>query len=201
MNPKAKVSEPERIARLEHDPRGYPIPHVVLRADDGTPFFTINDDRKAWRAFLKGLCPICGERLGKWRWWVGGPQSAFDPNGWYLDLPGHHDCQQFALATCPYLAMPRYLGRDIITHREKLPPEARILLDETQTPGRPPLFVAVASDRLEFSERGGSLPYTRPLRPALAYEYWHEGKQIPAGHAMPILRGIFGPEWEVPPCQ
>ena len=43
---KTAIAEPERIARLPHDGRGYPIPWNVLRGTDGHPFFIVNDDRK-----------------------------------------------------------------------------------------------------------------------------------------------------------
>ena len=123
------METPDRVAKLPKDHRGYPIPWNVMRGEDGTAFFTVNDDRKAHRALREELCPICGERLGRWRWFVGGPRSAFDPHGWYLDLPGHRECMHFALATCPYLAAPKYLGRVDVIHPEKLPPLARILVD------------------------------------------------------------------------
>jgi hypothetical protein len=193
---------PERIARLDTDARGYPIPWNVLRAKDGTPFFTVNDDRKAWRALREGLCPICGGKLGNWKWFTGGPKSAFDEHGWYLDLPGHHECIQFALATCPYLAAPRYLGRIDVADPSKLPTEAKILLDETILTERPEVFVAVAAGKVEAQRRplwfGELQPYVRPSRPFLGYEFWRHGKQIALDEALPVLRGIFGAEWEPP---
>lgn len=198
---------PERIARLDTDERGYPIPWNVLRAEDGTPFFTVNDDRKSWQALRQHLCPICGGPLGRWNWFAGGPRSAFEEHGWYLDLPGHHECIQFALATCPYLAAPKYLGRIDVVHAEKLPPEARLLLDETIITERPEIFVAVASGRVESLQRytgdkpgllAGIQPYVRPSRPAMAYEFWRHGKQITLEEALPVLQGIFGADWELP---
>lgn len=188
---------PERIAKLPKDKRGYPVPWNVLCAEDGTPFFTVNDDRKHWKALRMALCPICGESLGRWKWWVGGPRSAFDPNGWYMDLPGHMECMQFSLATCPYLALPKYLGRIDVPDSSKLPPI--VLVDITQIPERPPLFVAVAGDKLEV--RGGEgpmLPYTRPQHPVLGYEFWRQGKCITDEEAMPLLRDIFGRDWVLP---
>lgn len=183
--------EPPRIARLPHDQRGYPIPWNVLRNDSGEPFFTVNDDRRAWRALREELCPICGERLGKWRWFVGGPRSAFDPHGWYLDLPGHHECQQFALTVCPYLAAPKYLGRIDVAQPAKLPPEARIFLDETQISDRPEVFVATASDKVEVLKREEFLqPYVRPAKPLLAYEFWRHGKKISWEEARPFLSAL-----------
>jgi hypothetical protein len=189
---------PDRIARRPRDKRGYPIPWNVLRADDGTAFFTINDDRRSADALREQRCPLCGERLGKWKWWVGGPRSAFDLHGWFLDLPGHYECMKFALETCPYLAAPKYLGRIDVVNPAKLPAEAHVLLDETQIPERPEVFVAIASDQYEFSERGPLFPYTRPARPVLAVAFWRHGKRIHESEALPILRGIFGAEWKVP---
>ncbi|HEY1897030.1 MAG TPA: hypothetical protein VGG62_12185 [Terracidiphilus sp.] len=189
---------PDRIARLPRDRRGFPIPWNVLRADDGTPFFTVNDDRKAWTAIKESLCPICGERLGKWRWFIGGPRSAFDPAGYYLDLPTHRECAEFALAICPYLALPKYLGRIDVVNPEKLPPEAKVLLDETMITERPEIFVAVTSERVELLDREQLPPYLKPLQPFSDWTFWRHGQQIPAHRAMPVLRGIFGAEWEFP---
>jgi len=190
---------PPRIARLPRDPRDLPIPWNVLRGDAGEAFFTVNDDRLAWRALREQLCPLCGERLGKWRWFVGGPRSAFHEHGWYLDLPGHKECMTFALQSCPYLALPRYMGRIDVVRPEKLPPEARILLNETVIADRPEVFVAVGADRIEAQGgRLGVVPYLRPLRPALAYEYWRHGKQLTEAEAMPYLRAAMGEEWTVP---
>ena len=71
---------PARIARLPRDRRGYPIPCETCCAN-GTALFTVNDDRRRWAAIRQGLCPICGEVPGKWKWFVVGPRSAFDEHG------------------------------------------------------------------------------------------------------------------------
>jgi hypothetical protein len=170
----------------------------VLRNDDGEPFFVCNDDTKHWKALRLVLCPICGERLGRWQWFVGGPGSAFDPNGWYIDLPMHHECVTFALQYCPYLSAPRYLREVGITNPEKLPPQAKILIDETVDPQRPALFVAVATSKIHLKDNGILLPYVRPVRPALAYEFWLHGKRLELHEALPILRDVFGADWSLP---
>lgn len=190
---------PPRIAQLPKDSRGYPIPWNVLRGVDDAPLFTVNDDRRHWLALRQGLCPICGERLGRWIWFVGGPRSAFDEHGWYLDLPGHQECMTFALATCPYLALPRYMGRIDVADASKLPQEARILIDETMIADRPELFVAVASHGAEIQDRGLLFPYTRPVRPAFGYQYWRHGRRLSEAEALPLLRDVMGAEWNVPP--
>jgi hypothetical protein len=67
------IPMPPRIEKLPRDERGYPIPWNVLRDVDGKPIFTANDSAKHMRAIYEALCPICGERTGKWKWFVGGP--------------------------------------------------------------------------------------------------------------------------------
>ena len=188
---------PERISRLSKDKRGYPIPWNVLRAEDGTPFFTVNDDVKTWTAIRRDLCPICGERLGRWRWFVGGILSAFDENGWYLDLPGHRECIAYALATCPYLAAPKYLGRIDVVNPVKLPPEAQILLDETLITERPEIFVAAPCDVVEVTDRFPLTPYMRPARPWLVKDecsYWRHGQQISREDAQPYIEAALAKE-------
>jgi hypothetical protein len=191
---------PERIARLPRDPRGYPIPWNVLRNESGDTFFTVNDDRRSWKALRERLCAVCGEALGRWRWLVGGPRSAFDPGGCYFDLPGHRECMEFALQTCPYLALPKYLGRVDVTRKDKLPSDARVLIDETVIPERPEFFVAVGCTQIEILDRSPLLPYLKP-RELLDWTFWRHGQQIPEHRAMPILRGIFGADWSLPERQ
>jgi len=192
-------SIPPRIARLPKDKRGYPIPWNVLRGVDDTPIFTVNDQDKHMQALRSNLCPICGERLGKWRWFVGGIRSAFDPNGAYYDLPGHHECETFALQICPYLALPVYLGRIDVPDPAKLPP-GMVTTNITMIPERPDVFVSVASDGLEIiglNDNAGT-PVIRPRKPYLAYEFWLHGAEITALQALPILRKTLGEEFELP---
>lgn len=194
---------PERIARLDRDQRGYPIPWNVLRGDDGTPHFTVNDDRKHYRALREELCPLCGERLGRWKHFIGGPQSAFHAHGAYMDLPTHHDCGRFALATCPYLAAPNFFRELGVTKPDKLPPEARILVDHTIDNNRPGVFVMVAATKVAIiRNEPPALPYVKPMAVA-GYEFWRHGKEITQAEALPFLRAIFGEEWKVPaaPCE
>lgn len=189
-------------ARLQHRPldaRGYPIPWNVLRGVNDAPIFTVNDDRRHYQALRQGLCPICGERLGQWKWFIGGPRSAFDPHGWYQDLPAHRDCALYALVTCPYLAAPKYLGRVDVPDPAKLPPLARVLLDPTMIPERPALFVAVASAQVEVQDNGRvKLPYVRPTRPARAYQFWQHGRELEIAEALPLLRSALGVDWQLP---
>ncbi len=159
----------------------------------------MNDDRKAYHALLRDLCPICGERLGRWKWFVGGLQSAFHPAGCYLDLPGHRDCIEYALQVCPYLAIPKYLRHaDAIAHPEKLPVGHEILLDETVIPERPEVMVAVCARRIELIDRGLLQPCLKPERPFDDWTYWRHGKQIDEAEALPYLRAALGADWTPP---
>jgi hypothetical protein len=131
------------LTTLPRDRRGYIIPWAVYRDSHGEPQFTINDHRKRAFVLKRDLCPICGTKLLRGRWFVGGPQSAFHDQGCYIDPPMHRECAIYSLECCPYLASPRYSKRiDAI----KLPHDdpARLLIIDPQSvdPVRPVYFVA-----------------------------------------------------------
>ena len=197
---KTVIAEPERIALLPHDGRGYPIPWNVLRGTDGAPFFIINDDRKAFQALRAKLCPICGERLGRWKWFVGGLRSAFStPLAVTSSLPGHRECMEYALQVCPYLAIPKYLRcADAIAHPEKLPVGHGILLNETVIPERPEVMVAVCASKIELLDRGPLQPYLKPVQPFDDWTYWRHGERINETQALPYLRAALGADWTPP---
>jgi hypothetical protein len=176
-----EVPEPPRIAALDKDKRGYPIPWNVLRGVDGSPVFTANESTKHMQALEGQLCPICGVKLGSIRWFVGGPLSAFHPDGGYMDLPGHRDCVEYALQVCPYLAAANYLAKE--KDLSKVPDDVT-LIDHTMLPGRPPLFVMVACRRFTVVPKQGSLPTLRPEKPYLDTRYWKKGFQLTASEGM-----------------
>ena len=196
------VIEPDRIAKLPKDKRGYPIPWNVTRDADGEPLFTVNNDHKHWQALREALCPICGETLEATAVWIGGPQSAFHPKGTYFDLPAHCECAHYALQVCPYLAARHWTeGRVTVPKNAKLP-EGTIFVDHTQIPGRPQLLVAVFATAMTVQlNEPPMLPYNCPVKPVLRYEFWRDGEQIPAHRAMPVLRGIFGADFQLPATQ
>jgi hypothetical protein len=78
------ISLPERMQKLDRDGRGLPIPVIVLRDNEGTPHFTINDDRKVSRCLAEDRCAICGQKLFRGRWFVGESLSAFHLRGAYI---------------------------------------------------------------------------------------------------------------------
>jgi len=159
----------------------------------------VNNPLTHLAAILQELCPICGERLGKWRWFVGGPGSAFHEHGWFIDLPGHVECIEFSLAACPYLASPNYLRHlDHLPHADRMPPEVIAFMDETVDPNRPPLFVMVAGERIELQDNGPTLPYVRPTRPYMGIRYWRHGKRLTDAEGVAMARGVMGADWSPP---
>jgi hypothetical protein len=181
---------PKRMRALAKDSRGYPVPYIVMRDLKGTPFFAINDSVRHLKTVLEKRCPICGNKLEKPYWFVGGPRSASDPRGCYLDSAMHHDCMTYALQVCPYLALPKYLGRVDAARVDPaaLPGGLGIFLDTTQIPERPKLFVAVAAR--SFTTTPGTMPgslYLWPARPYEAVEYWQHGRRLTETEAKEAL--------------
>ena len=168
-----QVPIPKRMRHLPKDRRGFPIPAGVWRDEQGNPHFTINDEAKRLVMVHEGICPICGTKLLPVRWFVGGPGSAFHPNGAYFDPPMHRVCMHYALRVCPYLAAPVYSGR--IDAKTVKTPQANTVLfeDRTMDPNRPVVFVAVstASHTIKW-------PYLKPNKPYINVEYWRSGKMI-----------------------
>lgn len=183
-----EVLMPPRIAALPRDARGFPVPWNILWVN-GVPNFAINDSMKHIQAVTGCLCPICGESLGKWKWFVGGPKSAFDPNGWYIDLPGHVECIEYALQVCPYLSVRNYHRETPLIERVKIP-EGHEVLDETQDPTRPLLFVMVATAMVEIMPRIGQLPVVRPRKPWLGIKFWRHGQELSREEGEALARQI-----------
>lgn len=189
MKPTNDVPIPSCMRHLARDRRGYPIPVVVLVDRNGEPHFTMNDEDARWRCIERDLCTICGGKLFRGRWFVGGPLSAFDPDGAYVDPPLHGECARYALRVCPYLAAPNYSKRiDARTLRPGAEPGLMLMVDATMIPDRPAVFVsAMAAGQTVTGDRTSLQSYVKPKRPYLRIEYWREGVQLAAADAWAIL--------------
>jgi hypothetical protein len=185
MSPRI-VPIPARMARLQRDGRGYPIPIIVLRDSYGRAHFTINDETKRQAIIADDSCSICAGRLLRGRWFIGGPRSAFHPDGAYIDPPMHAECAHYALQVCPYLAAPNYSRR---VDARTLPKGETILTrDPTMDPKRPSEFVAVMAtgqhlirETIYAPGTGGRLRIVRfikPRRPYTRVELWRAGAMI-----------------------
>ena len=167
------IEVPDRMKHLDRDHRGYPIPYIVFRDDDGKPHFTINDIRKVERCKTADVCAICGVKLLRGRWFLGGPMSAFHPHGAYIDPPLHHECMRFAVQTCPYLISTKYTKRiDGATLDPSKATGVVSLIDPTLDPTRPKVFVAVMAVGQWITPSG----YVQPKHPYRGLEFWRDGK-------------------------
>lgn len=185
------VPVPPRMRHLPTDKRGYPIPETVYRDNHGNPHFTINDEFKRRIYISRDLCPICGKKLNRARWFVGGPLSAFDPNGTYIDPPLHHECANYALQVCPYLAMPHYKRIDAATLEKVSPDELKtVLVDMTMLPDRPDFFVSIMSTGQIVDTTSGHC-FIAPVRPCRRVEFWRRGKRMLDGEGRALVAELL----------
>ena len=192
---KPAVAIPARMEALPCDPRGYPVPVVVTRASDGRPLFAVNDSVESMRCVRRKLCPICGSRLTKDLWFAGGPYAAFHWAGKYFDSAMHHECMEYALQVCPYLAMPRFLIRDSQARLNAVQAQTGggvWLVDNTQTPERPIVFVVIKAYGQTVTPGPNLTLLVAPMRPYHAVEFWSEGQRIALEDGLALVRSLYG---------
>ena len=189
---------PPRIAQLpqDHSRRGMPVPYTVLR-NPGSVIkngitrptieyhFAVNDHLRSMDCADNKLCTICGKHLQDDHWAIGGPISAFMPEGVFADLPIHHECGKYALQVCPYLAVPSYTKlKDV----QKMADKTGLAMNNISTGNtRVPFFVFVKLNH--YSIRKPDL-LVKPIRitPPVyhAVQYWHQGEQITPEEAVKL---------------
>jgi hypothetical protein len=160
----------------------------------------INDTERVSACGRRKVCGICGQKLERDAWLIGGPAAAFHEHGAYLDPPMHHDCATYALRVCPYIAT-RYAGRIDMALAKHGKWDARMRLviasDESDLPQQPPFFVLAKPLKViaEKSAPKGSVLRFHPLRPWQAVEFWHHGQQITEPEARALLASSNRAEW------
>lgn len=174
-----QVPIPPKMQDLSKDPRGYPIPFVVLVDNQDTAHFKINDSRKQLQALQQGLCHVCGKKLRiDDLWLLGGPKSAFHPHGCYIDGPTHYQCGSYALQVCPYLSAAKYRHTTDVTEiTPKTTSDGVVVgtfVDPTMEPERPEFFIYARTSRIYLNL---TTMYMTPEKPWLEVEYWQQGKQ------------------------
>jgi len=110
---------PDRIARLPVH-RGFPVPWFVtwMQEDgttpcargEGTPEFRVITSGAIQEAVNRGLCWVCGQRLGAFKTFVAGPMCGVNRNS--QEPPCHHECAVFSAIACPFLSKPQAKRRD-----------------------------------------------------------------------------------------
>lgn len=81
--------------------RGMPVPYLALIGADGEPDFRVIDELK--RGIVAGgqLCQLCGQKLGRAKFFVGGPNAAAASQ--YFEPPAHLECLIYAMQVCPFI--------------------------------------------------------------------------------------------------
>ena len=180
---------PEKIKQnCNFDSRGYPIPYIVLVDNSGVSHFKVNDSIKIIDCIVNNKCSICGTILNTDKWLIGGPMSAFHPNGAYNDTPVHKECGEFALKTCPYLAYSKYnTNIDLNKIRNKIDADNLFLYNKTTDPDRVPLFVFGKISDYKVSKNG----YIIREKPFLEIEYYNDGKKLENDKSLEIIKSYF----------
>ena len=162
---------PPRLIHRPLDKRGYVIPWVQFIADDGSPNFAVMDHYKTMEALRRRLCGLCGQPLGKHKYFVGGDLCV--ANRYFYDPPMHRECAVYALQACPHLA--RVKGR----YRE--PPaaiEGQKLVIGSMEITKCEHFALMHTDRIEQWGRTPEGMLIVRAGPWLDIEYWQEGKPV-----------------------
>lgn len=187
-NPR-EVPVPERMKHLPLDPRGYPEFFIGLRSPEGKHLFTVNDTTKQMQCVKQDLCEICGKKLLRGRWFIGGPLSAFHKEGVFSDAPMHDECAHYALTVCPYLAANRYGDAIAAKQLEQNGMEGLLTFDPSNPLliNRPPVFIAVmvVSQKVHPNHTGLSWVF-KPGRPYRKVEFWQHGVRLPEDQGVAI---------------
>ena len=190
MKPLDTVPIPPKMRLLPRDRRGYPVPWIVQRDLTGRPFFVMNAAEKTLACGRRGLCGICGKKLERDVWLIGGPGAAFHEHGVYLDPPMHRQCATYALQVCPYIGS-RYTGRvdQALLKHGKWDARQRVVTEDLMLPEQPPFFVMARTSKatLRWDVEHGEAPRFHPKRPWLAVEFWRHGRQISDADARQLL--------------
>jgi hypothetical protein len=188
---------PDRMRHLRRDARGFPIFYMAYCDAQGDPHFTVNEEEQRQDCIRREVCSICGGKLMRGRWFLGGPGSAFHQRGCYIDPPMHFECMRYALHVCPYLAMPRWT-KFIEGKTLKATDPTQTLIDPAVEDERPEVFVAVMATG-QHQIKGGLgydkvpvaiefVQYIKPARPYSRLEFWQHGARVDYATALTLMR-------------
>jgi hypothetical protein len=196
VKPVETVEVPPKMRLLPRDRRGYPIPFIVQRDLTGRAFFVINDSEVVSKAARQKLCGVCGQKLERDIWLVGGPGGAFHEAGAFIDGPMHKACATYALRVCPYIA-GRYSKRvdEALAKHGKWPARMKMIADESMIPEQPPFFVLARTRRVSFERKPGGTHRFHAERPWTEVEFWHAGQRISDDDARARLAASDKWEW------
>lgn len=161
---------PEAIGRLPVDARGYPVPWFVgWIGRPPKPDFRVIRPGGTAIAHNKGLCWICGGKIGRLKTFTVGPMCTV--NRVSSEPPSHLVCARFAVQSCPFLTTPAAKRREA-----GMPPEhigaPGIMLDHN--PGVTALWSTLRYSLFpaEVGRPGALFNIGKPH----AVEWWAEGR-------------------------
>lgn len=166
------IAIPDAMRRLKRDARGYPIPAVVMVGDDGKPDFRVNSVEK-WMAFSLGrVCHMCGTSMaGRAVTFVGWPRSI--RSRYFADGAMHHECAEYALQVCPFLAAPSFAY-------SRATPEvagATVVINEAMPTNRPAYFGHLIATKYAIHNVPGH-GLLLNAEGVIGVEWWKDGQRL-----------------------
>lgn len=145
---------PERMKRFPLWKDRYPIFFTVARTPDGKPEFRKVSRARQLEADRKSLCHLCGQKLQPPYWFICAPMEVEGKAT--KDGPMHEECACYAIAACPFLSNPHYVGHDPMASGN--PAVLMYLIRHQEASGPPvrPYKLALCSApkfRADFSEQ------------------------------------------------
>lgn len=200
MQPFKCVEIPLIMKSLPKDKRGYPIPYIAQIDKNGKPHFTITDEMKRQQVLLDDLCGICGKKLVRFRYLVGGVKSAFMDEGAYLDPPMHMQCAEYALQVCPYIANPSYNKEKLINDKTwdyENNPNLAIIDVNNSMPPVGDLFVMVGFAEMKYVMAGSIVRFVKPEKPYKHCSYWQAGERLNPKEGLALAKELLLPEMKI----
>jgi hypothetical protein len=175
-----KIPMPRRLKKLKISSQGYPIPWFVPWVNS-EPEFRAFDEGKRREAWLCRRCWICGDALGKLYSFVIGPMCMLNRIG--SEPPSHHECAQYAVQACPFLAAPR-MRRNEKELLEKVKPAAGIHLNHNPgiavlwtTTKYVPFNAGILSAMGRVAGQDPGIGVLFRLGNPVSTEFWREGRR------------------------
>lgn len=165
-----KIAIPKQLSHLNFDKRGLPIPYIVY-IKNGCPYFKVNNHVTVEKCIDEKLCTVCGKKLHKDMWLIGGAKSAFHPRGAFNDGPVHKVCGIYSLRVCPYLSHTNYQATGFDTSSIGL-----VGINPTQTLERLPFFVFCKIRGYYVESTSALHRFFIPHKPYLEVQYWKDGR-------------------------
>ncbi|MDF2233027.1 hypothetical protein P2H44_10730 [Albimonas sp. CAU 1670] len=168
------IEEFPKVAAMERDPRGLPIPtNVSYDSKNGKPIFAITNPIKEIELFCSQKCAVTGTLLDTEDvWFVTTPDLAFVPFGLLMDAPMCGEAKDFTLRVCPYFGIRNY-DRLSDKQAKAMAPKLSDVSSEksAQTPSE---FVAIKVRGFRGEPTAEGMRYL-PSRHYLSVEFW-EGR-------------------------